>query len=76
MLERLMALEGNSPDAASLGMRGSYPAPPGPDWGWRIAVTPDGNKLTVVMQQHLPERERGAGGRRPIRARGALTSRE
>jgi hypothetical protein len=31
-------------------LRGSYAAPPGPDWGWRItirSVSPD--KLTIVM---------------------------
>ena len=40
----------------SLDVRGSYAAPPGPDWGWSIAIrciSP--NKLQVVMHNISPE---------------------
>jgi hypothetical protein len=35
---------------------GSYPAPPGPDWGWRIALeaAPDGG-LSILMYNRKPE---------------------
>src|SRR5262245_41919027 len=41
---------GNQPMTCSgsagpaLSVRGSYAAPPGPDWGWRIDVLPEGEK--------------------------------
>ena len=36
-------------------MRGSYAAPPGPDWGWRIAIRPgDGSALAIVMHNVTP----------------------
>jgi hypothetical protein len=37
-------------------LRGSYPAPPGPDWGWRIEVGLDeGEKLAIRMFNISPE---------------------
>jgi hypothetical protein len=53
--ESVMPLEGKSGDAAALVMRGSYPAPPGPDWDWRIAITPDTNQLEIIMHNIFPE---------------------
>jgi len=37
-------------------LRGSYAAPPGPDWGWRITIRPAvPNELTIVMHNISPE---------------------
>lgn len=32
-----------------LSVSGTYAAPPGPDWGWRIALQPEANGLTLRM---------------------------
>jgi hypothetical protein len=51
---------GNKPMACSgpggdtLSVRGSYPAPPGPDWGWRIDALPNGQKLCLGMWNLWP----------------------
>ena len=29
-------------------VRGSYAAPPGPDWGWRIETTPRADALRIT----------------------------
>ena len=35
---------------------GSYEAPPGPDWGWRIIITnPSNNRLQIIMYNCSPE---------------------
>ncbi len=33
----------------ALSLRGSYAAPPGPDWGWRIDLTAGGGQLRLLM---------------------------
>lgn len=52
-----MALSGTAQDGATtLTVRGTYPAPPGPDWGWRIDLTPEvGEGLRVVHHNVWPE---------------------
>jgi hypothetical protein len=41
---------------ARVDMRGSYAAPPGPDWGWRTVVEADAHDtLRVVMYNVTPE---------------------
>ena len=32
-----------------LSLLGSYPAPPGPDWGWRTIIRPSEDSVHVVM---------------------------
>ncbi|HET6228433.1 MAG TPA: DUF1579 family protein [Longimicrobiaceae bacterium] len=52
MSDKVMALRGPaSSESATLSVTGSYPAPPGPDWGWRIEITPDSDagSLRIVM---------------------------
>lgn len=40
----------------SLSVRGTYAAPPGPDWGWRIELKFDGDRtLRMVMVNISPE---------------------
>ncbi|HSK76202.1 MAG TPA: DUF1579 family protein, partial [Thermoanaerobaculia bacterium] len=51
----VMACTGPKPDGPSLSVQGSYAAPPGPDWGWRIRITPDGDALRIVMHNLWPE---------------------
>ncbi|HYW09218.1 MAG TPA: DUF1579 family protein [Longimicrobium sp.] len=45
-------------DGGALVVLGSYPAPPGPDWGWRIAIEPrPGSSLRIAMTNISPEGE-------------------
>ncbi len=34
---------------------GSYPAPPGPDWGWKTEIVPGRDALSIVMYNVWPE---------------------
>lgn len=54
-----MAFSSPNPGGPTLSVRGTYAAPPGPDWGWRIDVTPDGDKLRVVMYNVWPQEQGG-----------------
>lgn len=56
MGQKVMACEGPAPeDGPTLSVRGSYTAPPGPDWGWRIDITPEADKLRITMFNIWPE---------------------
>ena len=50
-----MASTGADSDGNSLELRGSYAAPPGPDWGWRTVITPGSGSFDVVMYNVWPE---------------------
>lgn len=39
----------------AIDVRGIYPAPPGPDWGWRIQILPAAAELSIVMYNVHPE---------------------
>jgi Protein of unknown function (DUF1579) len=55
MSTKIMSCAGSAADG-SAELSGFYAAPPGPDWGWRIAirsVTP--NEFTIVMHNISPE---------------------
>ena len=54
-----MACAGPKPGGSTLSVRGTYAAPPGPDWGWRIHVTPAGDKLRIVMHNVWPQEQGG-----------------
>jgi hypothetical protein len=54
-----MACSGPKPGGSTLSVRGAYAAPPGPDWGWRIDVTSDGDKLRIVMHNVWPQEQGG-----------------
>lgn len=44
--------------AGTLSVRGSYPAPEGPDWGWRIVLdAPDDASFRIVMYNVTPDGE-------------------
>jgi hypothetical protein len=64
----LMVCDGAKEDGTIV-LRGSYPAPPGPDWGWRIEIkadqasplvihmfniTPEGQEMLAVLIQYEP----------------------
>ena len=53
MGNQVMALAG--PGGPTLAVKGTYAAPPGPDWGWRIEITPGEGTLRVVMFNIWPE---------------------
>jgi hypothetical protein len=54
MGRQVMACSGTGGDGR-LAVTGSYAAPPGPDWGWRIEITPEGEGLVLVMYNIWPE---------------------
>ncbi|MFN2385934.1 MAG: DUF1579 family protein [Thermoanaerobaculia bacterium] len=72
MSDKVMSCAGPSTDGKALAFTGSYAAPPGPDWGWRIEVTPRPDALRIRMVNMWPEgkeelargSELRAGGRR------------
>jgi hypothetical protein len=54
-----MVCSGPKPDGPTLSVRGTYAAPPGPDWGWRIDVSAGGETLRVVMHNIWPQEQGG-----------------
>lgn len=54
MSHAVLACQGTATANGALNAKGAYPAPPGPDWGWRIAVVP-GDALRIVMHNIWPE---------------------
>lgn len=54
MGRQAMACTGKESEG-TLAVRGSYAAPPGPDWGWRIEITPGEGELRMVMYNIWPE---------------------
>lgn len=55
MSSKIMSCTGTAADG-SAALQGSYAAPPGPDWGWRIAIrTVSANELQMVMHNISPE---------------------
>jgi hypothetical protein len=54
--DNVMALTGQAETPTLLTVKGSYAAPPGPDWGWKIAITPESDgRLRLVMHNISPE---------------------
>lgn len=53
---RLMPLSGTAAGDADPDVRGTYPAPPGPDWGWRITLAhPTADALVLRMYNITPD---------------------
>jgi hypothetical protein len=46
---RPVACSGPPPDGRTLSVHGTYAAPPGPGWNWRIDALLGGETLRVVM---------------------------
>lgn len=55
MSSKVMSCEGAINDVGVIDLRGSYEAPPGPDWGWRIVISSAGDSLEMVMYNVTPE---------------------
>lgn len=55
--DNVMVFEGAAGAGPGIDIRGSYPAPPDPDWGWRIVILPDGDALRVLMHNVTPAGE-------------------
>jgi len=58
--DKVMVCTGPGPTSSpTLSALGSYAAPPGPDWGWRIEVTPEaGQGFRIVMYNLWPDGSR------------------
>ena len=53
---RIMACRGGAMAGGGVSLLGSYAAPPGPDWGWRITIEPAGaNAFRLLMYNITPE---------------------
>jgi hypothetical protein len=64
MSDKAMACSGPRPPGETVAVTGAYAAPPGPDWGWRIEVTPEvGRRLRLVMWNVWPA---SVGGREEL----------
>jgi hypothetical protein len=56
MGDSILSCVGQRSDRETFAVRGAYAVPPGPDWGWRIEITPDHPRgLHVVMINISPE---------------------
>lgn len=55
MSDVVMACQGTIDEAGTIDVRGSYAAPPGPDWGWRTVFTLTPNSIRMVMFNIWPE---------------------
>lgn len=49
MSRNLMVCERQTDRDGAISVSGSYPAPPGPDWGWRVAVGLEATGLVLRM---------------------------
>lgn len=57
LAHQLMDLRGTG-DGNSVSVRGTYAAPPGPDWGWRLALEAgDADRCTLRMYNITPDGE-------------------
>ena len=59
MREEFMVCEGSAEDDGTVSFRGTYAAPPGPDWGWQITIEPKGeDAFRFLMYNITPEGEK------------------
>lgn len=54
MGDKSMLLKGQTLAAGGIAVKGSYPAPEGPDWGWRIEIEPGHNEFRLLMYNIMP----------------------
>lgn len=55
MQDKMMILSGTAQADGSMAVTGSYAAPPGPDWGWRITLQPLDNQFKLLMHNLMPD---------------------
>jgi hypothetical protein len=54
----IMHMKGAVEASGELWVKGSYAAPPGPDWGWRLALHPDAaDQFRLIMHNISPDGE-------------------
>lgn len=54
--DRLMPLTGPAAGDGTVSVTGRYPAPPGPDWGWRITLDhPSSDAFVMRMHNIMPD---------------------
>ena len=54
--DKIMALRGESAHN-KVTLMGSYAAPPGPDWKWRIEISEDAGRIKMLMTNITPKGE-------------------
>jgi hypothetical protein len=70
MGHKVMACSGRMTDNGSVDVRGTYAAPPGPDWGWRITIdVVPRTRIDVLMFNINP-----ADGAEQLAVRGAFAA--
>lgn len=58
MGDKFLLLRREDTSEGLLTARGTYAAPPGPDWGWRISIRSESREeLQIVMHNILPQGE-------------------
>src|SRR5262249_39660991 len=58
MSAKIMSCQGSIDQQGVIDLRGTYEAPPGPDWGWRIIINSNlDRQLQIVMYNCSPEGE-------------------
>ena len=58
MQDAMLSCIGAAEPDGAIWVRGNYAAPPGPDWGWKIAIQPQtNNKFLFIMHNISPEGE-------------------
>jgi hypothetical protein len=56
MANAFMVCDGAVDERGVVRVRGTYAAPPGPDWGWRITIEPNGkDALRFAMHNITPD---------------------
>ncbi|MBK8902663.1 MAG: DUF1579 family protein [Anaerolineaceae bacterium] len=54
----IMQMKGAAEESGELWVKGAYSAPPGPDWGWRLALHPDAtDQFRLIMHNISPDGE-------------------
>jgi hypothetical protein len=48
MGRKVLACSGSIPVGGTISVQGSYAAPPGPDWGWRIEITAENGETIRI----------------------------
>lgn len=56
-----MLCQGQINAAGAIDVRGTYTVESGPDWGWRIVITPSSNAVRIQMYNVAPEGEEFLG---------------
>jgi hypothetical protein len=70
-----MPCRGSMKDDGGISVFGSYSAPPGPDWGWRIDDLPEGSeKWRLVMYNISPEGVEGPAVDATYTRNGSITT--